>query len=124
MDRKRKQKTKEVGLQGLLGEETSEGEGTAGEQVDVRLLCFACGKVHGSSRLVRLPDGREVGSYSDEYRLFTEARDVLKRFKVKRTRQLHLAKVAEMRGQAGYERLRNAMLEIYEREKNDTNRTS
>ena len=119
MDRKRKQKTKEVGLQGLLGAETSEGEGTAGSQVDVRLLCFACGKVHGSSRLVRLPDGREVGSYSDEYRLFTEARDVLKRFKVKRTRQLHLAKVAEMRGQAGYERLRNAMLEIYEREKND-----
>ena len=119
MDRKRKQKTKEVGLQGLLGEEASEGEGTAGEQVDVRLLCFACGKVHGSSRLVRLPDGREVGSYSDEYRLFTEARDVLKRFKVKRTRQLHLAKVAEMRGQTGYERLRAAMLEIYEREKND-----
>lgn len=120
MDRKRKQKTKEVGLQGLLGEETSEGEGKAGEQVDVRLLCFACGKVHGSPRLVRLPDGREVGSYSDEYRLFTEARDVLRRFKVKRTRQLHLAKVAEMRGQAGYERLRNAMLEIYEREKNGT----
>ena len=120
MDRKRKQKTKEVGLQGLLGAETSAGEGKAGEQVDVRLLCFACGKIHGSSRLVRLPDGREVGSYSDEYRLFTEARDVLKRFKVKRTRQLHLAKVAEMRGQAGYEQLRNAMLEIYEREKNDT----
>ena len=120
MDRKRKQKTKEVGLQGLLGAQTSQGEGKAGEQVDVRLECFACGKVHGSSRLVRLPDGREVGSYSDEYRLFTEARDVLKRFKVKRTRQLHLAEVAKMRGQAGYERLRAAMLEIYEREKNDT----
>jgi hypothetical protein len=27
--------------------------------------------------------------------------------------------VAKMRGQAGYERLRAAMLEIYEREKND-----
>jgi hypothetical protein len=120
MDRKRKQKTKEVGLQGLLGAQASEGEGKAGEQVDVRLECFACGKVHGSSRLVRLPDGREVGSYSDEYRLFTEARDVLKRFKVKRTRQLHLSQVAKMRGQAGYERLRAAMLEIYEREKNDT----
>lgn len=116
MDRKRKQKTKEVGLQGLLGTETSQGGG----EVDVRLECFACGKVHGSSRLVRLPDGREVGSYSDEYRLFTEARDVLRRFKVKRTRQLHLAEVAKMRGQAGYERLRAAMLEIYEREKNDT----
>lgn len=117
MDRKRKQKTKEVGLQGLLGTQAGEGEGES--QVDVRLQCFACGKVHGTPRLVHLPDGREVGSYSDEYRLFTEARDVLRRFKVKRTRQLHLAKVAEMRGQAGYERLRNAMLEIYEREKND-----
>jgi hypothetical protein len=28
--------------------------------------------------------------------------------------------VAEVRGNASYEQLRNAMLEIYEREKNDT----
>jgi hypothetical protein len=115
LDNKRKQKTKEMDVQGLLGAQTGKGK----EVDEDRLRCFACGKVHGSSRLVRLPDGREVGSYSNEYRLFTEARDVLKRFKVKRTRQLHLAKVAEMRGQAGYEQLRNAMLEIYEREKND-----
>jgi hypothetical protein len=119
MDRKRKQKTKEVGLQGLLGAQAGEGEGKAGEQVDVRLECFACGKVHGSSRLLHLPDGRTVGNYSEEYRLYAEAAGVLKRFRTRKTRQLHLAKVAEMRGQAGYERLRAAMLEIYEREKND-----
>ncbi len=115
MDRKRKQKAKEVGLQGLLGEETGQGGG----QVDVRLQCLACNQVHGSSRLLHLPDGRTVGSYSEEYRLYAEAAGVLKRFRTRKTRQLHLARVAEVRGHASYEQLRNAMLEIYEREKND-----
>ena len=114
MDNKRKQKTKEMDVQGLLGAETGQGK-----EVDARLQCHACGAVHRPSRLVRLPDGREVGSYSEEYRLYTEAKAVLKRFKVKRTRQLHLAEVAKMRGHAGYEQLRQAMLEIYEREQND-----
>jgi len=115
MDRKRKQKTKEVGLQGLLGEETGEG----GQQVDVRLQCLACNQVHNSSRLLHLPDGRTVGNYSEEYRLYAEAAGVLKRFRTRKTRQLHLSRVAEVRGHASYEQLRNAMLAIYEREKND-----
>ena len=112
MDNKRKQKTKEVGLQGLLGEETSQGGG----QVDDRLRCLACNQVHSSSRLLHLPDGRTVGNYSEEYRLYAEAAGVLKRFRTRKTRQLHLARVAEMRGHAGYDQLRNAMLEIYNRE--------
>jgi len=115
MDRKRKQKTKEVGLQGLLGEETGEG----GNQVDDRLRCLACNQVHSSSRLLHLLDGRTVGNYSEEYRLYAEAAGVLKRFRTRKTRQLHLARVAEVRGHASYEQLRNAMLAIYEREKND-----
>ena len=119
MDRKHKQKTKAVGLQGVLGAQTSEGEGTAGEQVDDRLRCLACGKFHGSSRLLHLPDGRTVGNYSEEYRLYAEAAGVLKRFRTRKTRQLHLARVAEVRGNASYEQLRAAMLEIYEREQND-----
>ena len=112
MDRKRKQKAKEVGLQGLLGEETSQG----GQQVDDRLRCLACNQVHSSSRLLHLPDGRTVGNYSEEYRLYAEAAGVLKRFRTRKTRQLHLARVAEVRGHASYEQLRNAMLEIYNRE--------
>ena len=115
MDRKRKQKTKEVGLQRLLGAQAGEGGG----EVDDRLRCLACNQFHRPSRLLHLPDGRTVGNYSEEYRLYAEAAGVLKRFRTRKTRQLHLSRVAEVRGHAAYEQLRNAMLEIYEREKND-----
>ena len=115
MDNKRKQKTKAVDVQGLLGAETGQGK----EVDEDRLRCFACGQLHPGRRLLHLPNGQTVGNYSEEYRLYTEAKAILKRFKVKRTRQLHLAKVAEVRGHAGYEQLRQAMLEIYEREQND-----
>ena len=111
MDRKRKQKTKAVDVQGLLGEETSQRE-----QVDDRLRCLACNQFHRPSRLLHLTDGRTVGNYSEEYRLYAEAKTILKRFRTRKTRQLHLARVAEVRGHASYDALRNAMLEIYNRE--------
>ena len=38
---------------------------------------------------------------------------MLKRYKVKRTRQLYLAEVAKMRGRAAYDALRVAMMEIW-----------
>ena len=63
-----------------------------------------------------MPDGTTVGNYSEEYRLYAEAKSILKRFRTRKTRQLHLARVAELRGQSGYNALRNAMLEIYNRE--------
>jgi len=112
MDNKRKQKTKAVDVQGLLGAETGQGK----EVDDSRLRCFACGEFHPGRRLLHLPDGQTVGNYSEEYRLYAEAKTVLKRFRTRKTRQLHLAKVAEVRGHAGYDALRNAMLEIYNRE--------
>jgi hypothetical protein len=112
MDNKRKQKTKKMDVQGLLGAETGQRE-----QVDeVRLRCFACNQIHEGARLLHLPDGQTVGTYSEEYRLYAEAKSVLKRFRTRKTRQLHLARVAEVRGHAGYDQLRNAMLEIYNRE--------
>ena len=113
MDNKRKQKTKAVDVQGLLREEVGKGETQVDED---RLRCFACNQVHEGARLLHLPDGTTVGNYSEEYRLYAEAKSVLKRFRTRKTRQLHLARVAEMRGHAGYDRLRNAMLEIYNRE--------
>jgi hypothetical protein len=112
LDNKRKQKTKEMDVQGLLGAQTGQRE-----QVDEdRLRCFACGQFHPGRRLLRLPDGTTVGNYSEEYRLYAEAKSVLKRFRTRKTRQLHLARVAELRGQSGYNALRNAMLKIYNRE--------
>jgi hypothetical protein len=113
MDNKRKQKTKKVDVQGLLRAQVAEGEPQVDEE---RLRCFACGRIHEGGRLLRLPNGQTVGSYSEEYRLYAEARTVLKRFTTRKTRQLHLARVAEVRGRIGYDALRNAMLEIYNRE--------
>lgn len=112
MDSKRKQKTKEMDVQGLLGAQTGEGK----EVDEDRLRCFACGQLHPGRRLLRLPNGQTVGNYSEEYRLYAEAKSVLKRFRTRKTRQLHLSRVAELRGESGYNALRNAMLEIYNRE--------
>lgn len=113
MDNQRKQKTKEVDVRGVLRAKVATGEPQVN---DSRLRCFACGQFHPGGRLLHLPNGQTVGSYSEEYRLYAEARSVLKRFRTRKTRQLHLSKVAELRGDAGYHALRNAMLELYELE--------
>lgn len=99
-------------MRGLSSKKAREGE----EVVHVlRPSCFACGKVHGHARLVRLPNGRTVGNYSDEYRVYCEAKWVFRKFRSKRTRQLYLQEVAKVRGQAGYDKLYNAMLDIWKR---------
>lgn len=41
------------------------------------LACHACGKVHQGARLITLPDGTTVGSYSEAYRVYCEAKWVL-----------------------------------------------
>ena len=41
------------------------------------LACHACGRVHKGARSVKLPDGTSVGSYSEAYRAYTEAKWVL-----------------------------------------------
>lgn len=99
-------------MRGLSSKKAREGE----EVIYVlRPSCFACGKVHGHARLVRLPNGRTVGNYSDEYRVYCEAKWVFRKFRSKRTRQLYLQEVAKVRGQAGYDKLYNAMLDIWKR---------
>jgi hypothetical protein len=41
------------------------------------LACRVCGNVHHGARLIKLPDGRELGSYSEAYRAYCEAKWVL-----------------------------------------------
>jgi hypothetical protein len=112
MDIERKRQTQAVDVPRLLPTKAREGE-----EVDER--CLSCNTVHGSPRLFRLPSGKLVSSYSEEFRLYTEAKWVFKRFRTKRTRQLYLAEVANLRGQTAYHRLRDAMTEIWERSKNE-----
>ena len=109
MDTKPKRPTKKMDVQRVLREEVSQGE-----QVDE--TCLSCREVHGSPRILRLPDGKLVSSYSEEFRMYTEAKWVFKRFRTKRTRQLYLAEVANLRGKVAYDRLRDAMTEIWRRE--------
>ena len=68
-------------------------------------------------RDVKLPDGRVVNSWSEEYRRYTEAKTVFKRFKVKKTRQKYLADVLAKRGPQGHQDLYDEMMRIWEWEK-------
>lgn len=68
-------------------------------------------------RDVKLPDGRVVNSWSEDYRRYCEAKTVFKRFKVKKTRQKYLADVYEKRGPQGYQDLYDEMMRIYKHQK-------
>lgn len=46
------------------------------------LACRACGRLHPDAKLITLPDGTVVGSYSNEYRAYTEAKWVLDKLPV------------------------------------------
>jgi hypothetical protein len=78
------------------------------------LACRACGKVHQGARLITLPDGTQVGSYSEAYRAYCEAKWVLEHLPVtvnrrrKSTPQIsrrdYIMAVRDKRGEAaGYE---------------------
>ena len=114
MEDKRKGKSKAVDVQGLSEKKDGEGEVRV-----LRPICFACGQLHPASRLVHLPDGRAVGSYSNEYRVYCEAKWVFRKFRSKRTRQLYLSQVANVRGEAGYAKLYAAMLDIWKRKQSE-----
>jgi hypothetical protein len=78
------------------------------------LICY-CGKVHPNAKLVTLPDGCIVGSYSEEYRLYCEAKWA---FYKATNRHEYLLEVHKKRGLAAYHKLRDAMLEIHQEHKN------
>lgn len=70
--------------------------------------------VNSRGKDVTTEDGRVMNSYSEEYRKYCEAKTVLKRFKVKKTRQKYLAEVYTKRGQEGYQALYDEMMLIWE----------
>ena len=81
---------------------------------DDRLVCLACGQVHPQARLVSLPDGRQVGNYSETFRLYCEASWVLRKKRTKRTRLEYLDAVAEKRGVEARIALRAEMMAIWQ----------
>lgn len=70
-----------------------------------------------NERLVELSDGRLVSNYSEEYRLYCEARWLMKKYRTKNTRQKYLADVREKRGLKGYEVLYGELLRQWKHKK-------
>lgn len=85
--------------------------------LDPRLRCRGCGRVHLDARLVNLPDGRVVGSYSEELRRYNEASWVLRKKRSKRARIEYLDGVEAKRGEKAREALREEMLKLWEGKK-------
>jgi len=87
------------------------------------LACPACGKVHPDARLITLPDGTVVGSYSNEYRAYTEAKWVLEKLPVtvnrrrKSTPQIsrrdYIMAVLDKRGQESADELANNVTKLW-----------
>lgn len=73
------------------------GDGTR-SGVDRRDVCYACGQRHANACLIKLPDGREVGLQSEDYRRWCEAKWVLQLLHRKWQRE-YLDKVEQKRGE-------------------------
>jgi predicted translin family RNA/ssDNA-binding protein len=91
------------------------------------LACPACGKVHPNAKLITLPDGTSVGSYSQAYRAYTEAKWVFEVLPVtvnkrrKKTPQIsrreYILGVQDRRGQAAADELANNVTKLWKASK-------
>ncbi len=91
------------------------------------LACPQCGRVHPDAKLITLPDGTKVGSYSMEYRAYTEAKWVLEKLPVtvnrrrKSTPQIsrrdYILGVQDRRGQESANELANNVTKLWKASK-------
>ena len=66
------------------------------------------------SKMIKTLDGRILDSYSEEYKLYCGAKFILRKFRVKRTRQNYLRELLEKKGREFHNKFRAEMLRIYE----------
>ena len=90
--------------------------GTGAGSVD--LACHGCGSVHPNARVIQLPDGRSVGSQSEAYRAWCEARwaMTLPDKPTKRqpmSKQKYLLEVQKHRGEVAAYQLRALMVKMW-----------
>ena len=83
---------------------------------DMRLVCHACGHVHAGAKLTTTEDGRELGTYSEEWRRYCEARRVLRK-RSKQSLNAYLDKVQELRGIEARLELREEMARLWKHRK-------
>ena len=94
--------------------------GTGAGSVD--LACHGCGSVHPNARVIQLPDGRSVGSQSEAYRAWCEARwaMTLPDKPTKRqpmSKQKYLLEVQKHRGEVAAYKLRQMMVGMWKASK-------
>ena len=65
------------------------------------------------SNKIKTLDGRELDSWSEEYRLYCEAKHILTTYKTSQERQWWLMKIKDKRGIDGYNIVRNEMIRIH-----------
>lgn len=108
------------GLKAAPGESETKG-GTA--DGSAALACHGCGSVHQSARLMALPDGSQVGSQSEAWRAWTEAKWAMtlpdrvdKRRKGPHiSKREYIEKVRQARGDAAADQLRAAMVQLWQK---------
>lgn len=93
----------------------------------MRQACHACGKVHPDAKLITLPGGITVGSYSEAYRAYTEAKWVFEKLPVtvnrrrKSTPQIsrrdYILAVQDKRGQESANELANNVTKLWKASK-------
>ena len=78
------------------------------------LECRACGEVHPDAKIIKVADGREMGSYSEEYRRYCEASWVLRKRRNRKTRTAYLDLIGQGRGPAAAHELREEMIKQWQ----------
>lgn len=87
------------------------------DSVDLR--CLACGEIHDGAGIKTLPDGSQVGGYSERWRAYTEARWVFKKYPAKptrtrrKTRAQYINEVEQVRGKDAADQLKRDLIEIW-----------
>ena len=85
----------------------------------VDLACRGCGSVHQNAKVIQLPDGRSVGSQSEAYRAYCEARwamtlpDKVGPRSTKMTKARYLLEVQKHRGEVAAYQLRQMMVGMW-----------
>lgn len=106
------------------GEASREADGRSASEAgtgagSVDLACHGCGSVHPNARVIQLPDGRQVGSQSEAYRAWCEARwamtlpDKVGPRSTKMTKAKYLLEVQKHRGEVAAYQLRALMVKMW-----------
>lgn len=106
------------------GEVSREADGRSASEAgtgagSVDLACSGCGSVHNNARVIQLPDGRSVGSQSEAYRAWCEARwamtlpNKVGPRSTKMTKARYLLEVQKHRGEVAAYQLRQMMVKMW-----------